>query len=79
MSKLCSKKDMFGKPGEGVHAYRFAGVAVVDLAMTAAAAAALAKWQDKSFIMCFFALMILAVFMHKLFCVETALNKKLNI
>lgn len=78
---LCKYKDMFGKPNEGVHSIRFFGFAFIDLFMTFIASFIFSYLMIKmlkinlSWIYYFIILMILAIFMHKLFCVETALNK----
>lgn len=72
---LCKYKDVFGVPGHGVHAYRFLGVAVVDLALTILVAA-LIGWDN--FFSTFAILLILSVCIHLLFCVDTALIKYLK-
>lgn len=86
MSGLCAYKDIFGKPNEGVHSPRIFGLAAVDTGLTILGSYMIAKHFDKkmcnniyiSFVIVFIILMILSVFAHKLFCVETALVKKLN-
>ena len=35
---LCKYKDALGKPNQGIHQYRFLGVAIVDVIMTIIAA-----------------------------------------
>jgi len=83
MSGLCAYKDIFGKPNEGVHSYRICGVAAVDMGLTMLGSYIIAKhFDDKicnniymSFVIVFIILLILSVFVHKLFCVETALVK----
>jgi hypothetical protein len=78
-----SKKisDIFGLPNEGVHKYRFLGLAAVDLFATVALAALLTYWTtDKSiisFFVIFIILMILSIYIHKIFDVKTALVKKI--
>ncbi len=68
-------KDIFGKPNEGVHSARIFGLAATDLFLTGAAAAII--WP-KHWIFAFFVLIILACMIHKLFGVESALNKKIK-
>lgn len=66
--------DALGKPGEGVH-FHVMGVAVVDLALTALAAWALAKWRDWSFAWTFAAAMLLGLVVHAAVGVRTTLTK----
>lgn len=72
---FCEYKDIFGKPGEGVHKYRIFGLAAVDLILTIFAAVFLAKQTGKNFFLIFGVLMFLSVIFHSLFCVDTALMK----
>lgn len=73
---LCKYKDIFGKPNEGVHSYRVFGVASVDLVLTILVAFVIKYFVPSwSFILIIISLFILAIIVHKLFCVETALNK----
>jgi hypothetical protein len=72
---LCQYKDVFGKPGEGAHSYRFFGIAIVDFLMTVLAALIFAyylKWNVWYTLLGFFAAGILA---HKAFCVRTTFDK----
>jgi len=92
MPGLCKYKNAAGKPGEGAHAWRIGGVkgsrdgiAGSDLLLTAGAAFLLSRVTFKSygalasFFIVFIILMILAVAVHRLFCVDTALNRKLGL
>ena len=78
MSWFCKFKDMFGKPNEGLHKYRFLGIAIIDFVLTIIIALLLTwlfGWRWQKFIFIFIALMVLAILLHKLFCVDTALNR----
>lgn len=75
MVGLCKYKDIAGHPNEGVHRHKVFGIAVVDLFMTMVCAAAIARYFAVSFITIFTALMVLAIVMHRLFCVNTTINK----
>jgi len=92
MSGLCKYKDSLGKPGEGPHAWRIGGergtrdgVAGTDLLLTIGAAAIISRMTFKSspplegFFIVFIILMIITVAVHRLFCVNTALNRKLGL
>ena len=72
---FCQYKDIFGKPNEGVHSIRFMDIAIVDLVMTIIGALLLAKYLNIDFIIVFIVLMVLALILHKLFCVDTTLTK----
>lgn len=77
---LCQYKDVLGKPGEGFHKARLFGFARNDLLGTMAIAAILAlifyrKTFWYSFLIIFLILMAIAIFLHRLFCTNTTLNK----
>lgn len=76
---MCQYKELFGKPNEGVHKYRLFGVAAVDLIGTIVIAWLVARWIKKSFWIVFVSAMAIAVLLHKLFCVKTALNEKIGL
>jgi len=72
---LCQYKDIFGKPNQGVHKYRIMGLALVDVVMTVIAAMFISYvWQHNPYAIILL-LFILGVIFHKVFCVETKLNK----
>jgi len=86
-SELCKYKNAAGKPGEGAHAWRIPfgakGLAGTDLLLTAGAAALL-TWSgafsgDDAFFIVFIVLIAVAVAVHRLFCVNTALNQWLGL
>lgn len=74
---FCKYKDLFGKPGEDVHAYRIPiiNLAVVDVAVTVAAAYGISKYYNISFCVMIIILFIIGIVSHKIFCVDTQLNK----
>ncbi len=72
---LCKFKDIFGKPKTGVHRYRLFGIAIVDLLMTIIVAYLISYYLKKSFIIVFLVLFILGICLHRLFCVNTTLDK----
>ena len=71
-------KDVFGKPGVGVHGARVFGMAAADVVGTALIALAISwAWDGVSFAsfsVCFATLVVAALFVHRLFCVDTALT-----
>lgn len=71
---LCRFRDALQAPGTGVHSLRLLGVAVVDLGLTLLAALLLARASGLSPWLLFGLLLVLGVLVHRLFCVNTALN-----
>lgn len=68
-------KNAFGQPNKGVHAYRVANIALIDLTATVLAAYLIAHYTNSSFFMALLILVLLAIFFHWLFGVQTTLNK----
>jgi len=76
----CKYKNMFGKPGEGVHSIRLFDIAIIDVAFTFLFAYLLKKlgldiFKNTSVYIIFAYLMLLSLVIHKIFCVETTLTK----
>ena len=71
---LCRYRDSLGRPGEGVHAPRLLGLAVVDVVGTALIAALVARWRRWPVAWTVAAAFAAAVVVHRAFCVDTALN-----
>ena len=74
MRPACEYKDIFGLPGQGVHAVRFLGIAVIDVTLTLLAAWAIAHFAGVPFWLAFASLVLLGILLHRWFCVNTALN-----
>jgi hypothetical protein len=74
---LCRYKDVFGLPNQGVHSYRLFGFAVVDVSATILAAVVLSYYTQWNLGLTVLGMFLLGIVAHKLFCVETALNKLL--
>ncbi len=72
---LCKYKNIFGKEAEGVHKYRIFDIAIFDLVGTIFIAFLLAKYFKKNILVFFVLLMILALILHRFFCVNTTINK----
>lgn len=67
--------EIFGKPNEGVHSYRFFNLAIVDVIMTIIGAFIIAKIFRINFIITLIILFIIGIILHRLFCVNTTINK----
>lgn len=78
---LCRYRGALGEPGKGVHAPRVFGLAAVDLLATAFAAWLLSRRKGGAvaFLVVFAFLLIVAVAVHRAFCVQTRLNTALGI
>lgn len=76
---LCKYKNMFGEPNKGVHSYRLFGVAIVDVVMTIIGGYIISLITGYKFSYVLVFLFILGIILHKLFCVNTTINKLLNI
>lgn len=75
---LCPYKDIFGKPGTGVHAIRVFDVALVDVALTVIAAYYISKHYGWSLKWTIFWAFIIGEIFHYIFCVETTVIKLLT-
>ena len=74
---LCKYKNALGVPNEGVHSYRFLGVAIVDVIMTIILAGFISYFINISFVYTSISLFILGNILHRLFCVRTTIDKLL--
>ena len=79
---LCKYKDIFGKPGQGIHSIRLFDIAVIDVIMTIVAGYYLHKYnlfnnlfgREFSQYEIIILLFVLGIVFHKIFCVETKIN-----
>jgi hypothetical protein len=74
-SFLCRYKDILGKPKEGIHKYRIFNIAIVDVIMTLIGAYIIAYFTNYSFLTVSIILFLLGIFLHRLFCVRTTVDK----
>lgn len=75
---LCKYKDLFGKVGEGAHSYRIFNIAIVDVVLTILGAFLIHLFLPKySFWYILIALFLLGIFLHRLFCVRTTIDRLL--
>ncbi len=72
----CPYKDMFGKPGEGAHAYRLFDIAIVDVILTLILAIIISL-KVGSFAVNASALFLTSIVLHRIFCVRTTVDKLL--
>jgi fatty-acid desaturase len=72
---LCEYRHIFGEEGKGVHSIRIANIAVVDLGLTLLAGLFISKWLRINLYLTWAILILLGIFFHRLFCVNTTINK----
>ena len=72
---LCKYKHIFGKEQEGVHKQRFLGVALYDVIGTIVGAWLIARAFNFNFWIVFASAVGIAIILHRLFCVNTTINK----
>lgn len=76
---LCQYKNIFGKPNEGVHRFRILDLAIFDVLLTILLGLLLSKLFKISTLSGIVIAFGLGIIFHKIFCVETTLNKMLKI
>ena len=74
---LCKYKNALGIPNEGIHSYRFLGLAIVDVIMTIILAILISYLFKISFLYTSISIFVLGIILHRLFCVRTTIDKLL--
>ncbi len=74
---LCKYKDAFGKIGTGIHSYRVFDVAILDFVVTAIVAYIITLITGIRFLYTSIGLFVLGIFVHRMFCVQTTIDKLL--
>ena len=72
---LCKYKNALGTPKQGIHSYRFMGLAIADVLMTIFAGFLISYFFKKSFLYTTIFLFLLGIFLHRLFCVRTTIDE----
>jgi len=74
---FCKYKNMLGEVGKGVHSYRIANIAIVDVIMTFLGAYIIWAFifPKYSYLFVLLMLFLLGVILHRLFCVKTTIDK----
>ena len=71
---FCKYKDMFGKPNEGIHKDRIFGLALWDVVGMIILILVIYSTTSMGIGMISVIVLLLTIALHKLFCVDTALN-----
>ena len=76
MFGLCRYRNALGKPGKGIHSFRIANIAVADVLLTFLLAYVLWVILEKYnyWIILYFCFLV-AVILHRIFCVKTTADK----
>ena len=75
MLNLCEYRDMFAKPNTGPHIYRIFNIAIVDVVLTILLAYGISWYFNYPFLPTLGILFLLGIFVHRLFCVRTTVDK----
>lgn len=74
---LCKYRNIFGEPNTGLHSIRIFNIAIIDVLMTIIAAYFISYFTNYSFYIILFVLFLLGIFLHRIFCVKTTIDKLL--
>jgi len=66
---------MFAKPNTGPHQYRIFNIAIVDVVLTILLAYGISWYFNYPFLPTLGILFLLGIFVHRLFCVRTTVDK----
>lgn len=74
---FCSYSNFFGEPQKGIHSRRLLGFAVIDIIFTIIGAWGFSMILNKPFIYCLLVLFVIGIFLHRVFCVRTTIDRYL--
>lgn len=74
---LCKYKELFGKPGEGIHSWRIFDIGVIDVLVTIASAYLISLFSGIRLLYVLPAFFLLGIYVHRLFCVRTTVDRLL--
>ena len=77
--RFCQYRDLFGEPNQGIHQYRFGGVAVVDLLETFVLAYLTTLATRIPLAITLVSWLLIGFAFHLLFCVQTSVMTYLGI
>jgi len=76
---FCKYKNILGQPNKGIHKYRIFNMAVMDILFTIIGAYIISIGFKLIFWHVLLFLFILGIFLHRIFCVRTTIDKLLFI
>lgn len=75
---LCKYKNILGEVGKGIHSYRIFNIAIIDVLLTILAAYIIHIFMTNyKFVYILLFLFLLGIILHRLFCVNTTVDKLL--
>jgi uncharacterized membrane protein (DUF373 family) len=74
---ICPYKYILGKPNEGVHSYRIFNIAIINVICTIIVGYFISKYWILDIKEVLIVLFLLGIIVHRLFCVETTIDKLL--
>jgi hypothetical protein len=74
-NSFCKYKNILGEPYKGFHKERFLGLALYDVIGTILIGIVISKVFNFDLFKTYILLILFTIFIHRLFCVETAFNK----
>ena len=77
MVDLCKYKYTLGVPRKGIHSYRLFDVAIADVIMTIIGSFIISYLFKLPFLYVTLFIFILGIFLHRIFCVRTTIDKLL--
>ena len=73
---LCKYKDILGTVGKGIHSYRLFNIAIIDVLFTFIGVYIIHLYiPTYHFITILLCLFIIGIFLHRIFCVRTTIDK----
>ncbi len=72
---ICLYKNIFGEPKKGAHKYRILNLAIVDIGFTVLAGYLISLYTKININIILVILFLLGIIFHRLFCVETTIDK----
>ena len=76
-TSLCQYRDIFGKPGTGLHSIRFMNLAIVDVIFTLLGAILFSYITKISVYYTIPGIFLIGIVVHHMFCVRTTIDKLL--
>jgi hypothetical protein len=74
---LCKYSELFGVPGEGIHAFKIFGISVWDTLIAIGVALLIAWVTGWCYWTTVIGFLLLGIVVHRVFCVRTAVDKML--
>jgi hypothetical protein len=75
MIDLCKYKHIFGIENEGIHSYRIFNIAIVDTLLALLLVKIFHDYYVIDYLYSFLLVFVLGIFFHRIFCVNTTINK----